>query len=180
MLRNRLTKFKSRKSEARRSISKNGQDVSKNKTNGLSRYDGLVTLWKLVLLKIALLTYFKISPSRKKVLILFHGVKRAFGTRIEQKLSSAIKKKLNANSEINQTLKFRFNSHALEKQNRYFTRNRKSTIISGHQASYCTIEKSRNIRQYLRTKRISIPGLDSWTPAPQEFKQMVVMSPKKK
>ena len=180
MLRKRLTKFKLRNSEVRRSIAQFGQNSSKNKPNGLSRHNRLFTWWKLILLKIALVTYFKVSPSNNKVLLIFNGAKRTFGTKIEQKLSSAIKMKLNANFGMPQAPKFMFNPHALSKKDRHITRNRKSTITSGHQNSYFTIDKSRNFRQYLRTTQLSIPGLNSWTPAPQELKQMVVMSPKKK
>ena len=178
MLRNRL--FNLRNMEARRSISQFGQDASKIKSNRLSRSNRVVTWWKIILLKITLLTYFRIAPSKIKVRLFFSGAKRSFGTRIEQKLLSAIKDKLNVNSGMPQTPKFAFKSHIGRKQNKDVTRNRRTTIGWRHQGPYFTLNKSRNLEQHLRTKRASVPGLNSSTPAPQESYQIVVMSPKKK
>ena len=97
---------------------------------------------------------------KKKLLLNYSGVKRAFGTKIELKLSSAIKKKLNANSGMPQTPKFRFNSRVLKMLKRQVTRNRNSAITSVDQSLNSTIDESRNLKQKLNTKRVSIADLN--------------------
>ena len=126
------------------------------------------------------MAYLKYKPSNHKFLLLSRGVKRNFGSKIEQKFSSAIKKKLYICQEKFKASTVNINLSVLRRTKRHVTRNRNMIVTIGERTSLNTINKSRNWRLDSRISKLSMPTLNSQTPVPQRYKKTVVMCPKRK
>ena len=172
--------MKSRNKEVRKGIAQTQEEAGKTYIKLLKRYNKVFTKWKLVLLKITFMTYLKLRPSQNKILLLSRGVKRNFGSKIETKISSAIRKKLNLGSEISKNSKINLNLSVLRRSKQHVTRNRNSIITIGDRTCFNTIEKSRNLRLDSRISKICRQRSISRTPALQKYNPVIANCPKRK
>ena len=150
ILRRRLERFNLRNSEARRSIGQTVKEANKTNFEFLKRTNRLVAKCKLILLKIAYSAYVKLKSSKKKILLLQPGVQKNSGTIFEQKIVSAVTKRLNNNAVVFETLKLDFKSSLMRQPKRNINRSKMSINFSGDRNSFFKQIKSRNLKQEAR------------------------------
>ena len=170
-LRKQLQNQNIRNSDARRSIAQTVQQANNTSFEFFKRTNRLVAKCKLIFLKLAYSSYIKLKSPMKKIRLLYSGVQKYSGTKIEQKIISTIKKRLNNNAVVFETLKLNFQSSLPKQSNRY----RRSLNIAGDRTSFFEQIKSRNMKIEARNLSISIPSSSSAAQNQQKFNQTFSM-----
>ena len=146
IFRRKHRKLNSRNSEVKRSLVQTVQKANNTSFDFLKRCTRLVAECKLIFLKLAYSSYVKLRPSKKKIRLLYQGVQKYSGTKVEQKIISAIKKRLNNNAVVFETLKLNFQSSLTRNSNRSMNRNRMSIHKTGDRTSFFKQIESRNFK----------------------------------
>ena len=180
IFRRKQVKLNSRNSEARRSIAQTVQQANKTNFEFLKRCTRLVARCKLIFLKLAYSSYVKLRSSKKKIRLLYPGVQQYSGTKVERKIISAIKKRLNNNAVVFETLKLDFQSSLPQRSNRSMNRNRMSINMQGDRTSFFKQLKSRNFKLDARNWSISNPSSSPTTPTMHSFNQTFSMFPNRR
>ena len=149
---------------ARRSIDQTVQNINKTSFEYLKRFNRLVARCKFIFLRLAYSSYAKIMPSSKKIWLLYRGVQKHSGTKIEQRIISIIRKRMSIKTAVSKNLRLNFQSNFPRRSNRSMNRNKMSINISGDKTSFVRQIKSRNLKLGRRNWSISNPSSSTTTP----------------